>query len=103
MVVYLFWRPKVRKSNVKLPPGPPKVPILGNMHQIGAMPHQTLAKWAKQYGPLMHLKLGGLSSIVVFILISILINFNFLVVVLDTGFRVFTINICLFVSVMIFQ
>ncbi|XP_028789560.1 cytochrome P450 71D9 [Neltuma alba] len=65
MVVYISWRSKTKNSNSKLPPGPPKVPILGNMHQIGAMPHQTLAKWAKQYGSLMHLKLGGLSAIVV--------------------------------------
>ncbi|KAK4278316.1 hypothetical protein QN277_016180 [Acacia crassicarpa] len=64
-VVCIFWRSKSKNSNSKLPPGPPKVPILGNMHQIGAMPHQTIAKWAKQYGPLMHLKLGGLSAIVV--------------------------------------
>ncbi|XP_054798395.1 cytochrome P450 71D10-like isoform X2 [Prosopis cineraria] len=64
-VVCIFWRFKTRNPNSKLPPGPPKIPILGNMHQIGAMPHQNLAKWAKKYGPLMHLKLGGLSSIVV--------------------------------------
>ncbi|KAI9102354.1 hypothetical protein K1719_023556 [Acacia pycnantha] len=65
MAVCIFWRSKSNNSKLKLPPGPPKVPILGNMHQIGGIPHQSLAKWAKQYGPLMHLKLGGLSTIVV--------------------------------------
>ncbi|KAF7831302.1 cytochrome P450 71D10 [Senna tora] len=60
------WKSKPRTSNFsKLPPGPPTVPILGNMHQIGAMPHRSLALLANQYGPLMHIKLGGLSTIVV--------------------------------------
>ncbi|XP_027341142.1 cytochrome P450 71D10-like [Abrus precatorius] len=66
MVIKIVWRSKsVNKANSKLPPGPRKLPLIGNMHQIGKLPHQSLAKLAQQYGPLMHVQLGELSNIVV--------------------------------------
>ncbi|KAG6468127.1 cytochrome P450 71A1-like [Zingiber officinale] len=50
----------------KLPPGPAKLPIIGNLHQIrGNLLHQSLWEISKQYGPLMHLKLGQVSAVVV--------------------------------------
>lgn len=46
-------------KNVKnLPPGPPKLPIIGNLHQASDKPHVFTAKFAKKYGPLISLKLG---------------------------------------------
>ncbi|XP_027341752.1 cytochrome P450 71D9-like [Abrus precatorius] len=65
IVFSIVWKTKAQPSSSKLPPGPPKVPIIGNMHQLGAMVHHGLAKLSKQYGPLIHIKLGGLSTIVV--------------------------------------
>ncbi|KAL1806582.1 hypothetical protein DCAR_0832399 [Daucus carota subsp. sativus] len=48
----------------KLPPGPRGLPILGNLLQIGPNPHQSLAKLAKKYGPLMTIYQGSVTTIV---------------------------------------
>eukprot|EP00252_Welwitschia_mirabilis_P001842 TRINITY_DN117_c0_g1_i4.p1 TRINITY_DN117_c0_g1~~TRINITY_DN117_c0_g1_i4.p1 ORF type:complete len:511 (+),score=31.47 TRINITY_DN117_c0_g1_i4:217-1749(+) len=43
----------------KLPPGPPGLPIVGNMFQVGKRPHETFSKLAVKYGPLISLRLGS--------------------------------------------
>ncbi|XP_038895465.1 cytochrome P450 71A1-like [Benincasa hispida] len=53
------------KKITKFPPSPPKLPIIGNLHQLGALPHQSLAALSKKYGPLMFLKLGQTPTLVV--------------------------------------
>ncbi|KAL3829594.1 hypothetical protein ACJIZ3_018396 [Penstemon smallii] len=55
---------KARKSS-KLPPGPYQFPIIGNILQLGPKPHQSIAQLSKTYGPLMSLKLGSITTIVV--------------------------------------
>ncbi|KAL6174959.1 hypothetical protein ACLB2K_051603 [Fragaria x ananassa] len=43
-----------------LPPSPPRLPILGNLHQLGTRPHRSLQQLAKQYhGGLMMLHFGS--------------------------------------------
>ena len=41
------------------PPGPPTLPILGNLHQIPLeKAHKQFEKWAQEYGPIYSLILG---------------------------------------------
>ncbi|PWA76511.1 cytochrome P450 [Artemisia annua] len=50
---------KYYNNKKNLPPGPPQLPIIGNIHQIGKKPHVSAAMFAKKYGPLISLRLGS--------------------------------------------
>ncbi|KAM6579757.1 hypothetical protein CsatA_003531 [Cannabis sativa] len=54
-----------KPSSGNLPPGPKPLPVIGNLHQLGDKPHKSLTELAKLHGPLMSLKLGQVTTIVV--------------------------------------
>ncbi|PWA56234.1 cytochrome P450 [Artemisia annua] len=47
-----------------LPPSPPKMPLIGNMLQLGSSPHRSLHALSQKYGPLMLLHLGSKPTLV---------------------------------------
>ncbi|XP_047330960.1 geraniol 8-hydroxylase-like [Impatiens glandulifera] len=55
---------QVRRGR-RLPPGPFPLPVIGNLLNLGNKPHQSLAKLAETYGPIMSLKLGQMTTIVI--------------------------------------
>lgn len=59
----LFFLQTLSKS--KLPPGPKPWPIIGSLHKLGDRPHRAVAELSKIYGPIMSLKLGTITTIVI--------------------------------------
>ncbi|KAL1827574.1 hypothetical protein ACET3Z_005986 [Daucus carota] len=57
--------PKTSDSHQKPPPGPSGLPVIGHLHMLGKLPHQTLYKLSQKYGPIMSLRLGSVPTIVV--------------------------------------
>ncbi|OAG44327.1 hypothetical protein AYO21_01323 [Fonsecaea monophora] len=56
---------KVGRRAPGLPPGPPTIPILGNLHLMPTKnPHIQFQKWAQEYGPIYSLILGTKTMIV---------------------------------------
>ncbi|KAK3011539.1 hypothetical protein RJ639_011579, partial [Escallonia herrerae] len=56
---------KRKQNETNLPPSPPSLPIVGNLHQLGKIPHFSLWKLSQKYGPLMLLQLGQIPTIVI--------------------------------------
>lgn len=65
LLLLLKSRAGARRQNKRLPPSPPKLPFLGNLHQFGELPHQSLCRLSKKYGPVMLLQLGGIPVVFV--------------------------------------
>lgn len=65
LTVVLFVLLSRRKSKLNLPPSPPRLPLLGNLHQLRPIPHRSAASLAGKHGDLMLLYLGCDRTLVV--------------------------------------
>ncbi|KAH7388095.1 hypothetical protein KP509_16G057200 [Ceratopteris richardii] len=58
LIVYL------RRSRLRLPPGPPGIPAISHLHLLGTEIHRSLWELSKRYGPLMFLRFGSVPVII---------------------------------------
>uniref|UniRef100_A0A0E0M5X0 Cytochrome P450 n=1 Tax=Oryza punctata TaxID=4537 RepID=A0A0E0M5X0_ORYPU len=62
VISYIF-QPLV-DARRRLPPGPRRLPVIGNLHNIGKNPHRAFARLADRYGPFVSIRLGGVRAVV---------------------------------------
>ena len=66
ILILYFQTQNPKNANKLTPPGPPGLPIIGNMLQIeGKYPYKYFQRLSKQYGPVMSLKLGSRRVVVI--------------------------------------
>nr|XP_043636783.1 cytochrome P450 Tp4149-like [Erigeron canadensis] len=53
-----------KKTKKNLPPSPPKLPIIGNLHQLGSSPHRSLRALSKKHGSLMFMHFGSVPVLI---------------------------------------
>ena len=65
VLVFFLYELVIRNKNKKLPASPRGLPLLGHLHLVGKNAHQHLHKLSKRHGPIMHLRYGFVSNIIV--------------------------------------
>jgi len=68
LLAFLFLKPLLKRittTKPKLPPSPWRLPVIGNLHQLGPNPHRYLHSLSLRYGPLMLLHFGRVPVLVV--------------------------------------
>ncbi|KAE9397733.1 cytochrome P450 [Gymnopus androsaceus JB14] len=65
VLIYLLWSKGLNKKRYASFPGPPGLPLLGNVHQLGQQQHLKYTEWHAQYGPIIQLNFAGKPVLVV--------------------------------------
>nr|WMB80856.1 BX5-like protein [Lamium maculatum] len=67
-VIFLLvkaWRKPPNPNPQNLPPSPPSLPVIGHLHLLGGGAVPALARLKKKYGPIISLKLGEVTAVVI--------------------------------------
>lgn len=62
LLLFKLARRSKPKTNLNLPPSPPKLPFIGNLHQFGTLPHRSLRDLSLKYGDILMLQLGQMPT-----------------------------------------
>ncbi|KAL4279333.1 hypothetical protein GQ457_03G018810 [Hibiscus cannabinus] len=66
LLLKLLFKQTSTRTKPNLPPSPPKLPIIGNLHHLrGPNPHLSLRRLSTKFGPIIYLKLGQVPTVVV--------------------------------------
>ncbi|GFQ04362.1 cytochrome p450 71d13 [Phtheirospermum japonicum] len=64
LIITKLWKKTKRYQN--LPPSPPTLPVIGHLHHLlGGLPHHALRRVTQKYGPVVHLRTGQVSVVVI--------------------------------------
>ncbi|KAI3979959.1 hypothetical protein MKX01_042613, partial [Papaver californicum] len=55
----------LKRKTCRLPPGPPGWPLVGNIFDLGRLPHATLAGMKQTYGSVIWIRLGLVNTLVI--------------------------------------
>ncbi|KAM6567888.1 hypothetical protein CsatA_027016 [Cannabis sativa] len=64
-IVSYVLRKQSKEKKKNLPPGPKGYPLIGSLNLLGKNPHRDLQRLSRKYGPIMHMQLGLIPTIVV--------------------------------------
>lgn len=64
-LIPLVWHLRKNNRRSKLPPGPRGWPFIGNIFDLGTLPHRSLAALKHKYGPVVWLDLGPVKTMVI--------------------------------------
>ena len=53
------------KTQLRLPPSPPGLLLLGNLHQLSSLPHRSLLDLSHKHGPVMLIRMGQVPALIV--------------------------------------